>query len=213
MKTVASARQFAPRGGSAVAHLVSLSAMGEERNNPVNAITQRPRWLLAAFVTPVAIIGAAVALVRHFQNRPEHSYSCPGISFFAASGCVSLYLLKVLLLLVKNPRGEWELPGGRPEEGEDHAKALAREFAEELSLDVRISGQIDSYLFEVIPGRHVFIITYGCTLAGEFRPQLSDEHTEHCLRPVQRLSEIQLPVGYRRSIEAWHGRNLTKRCS
>jgi 8-oxo-dGTP pyrophosphatase MutT (NUDIX family) len=107
------------------------------------------------------------------------------------------------VLLVKNSRDEWELPGGRAEEGEDHARALSREFAEELSIDVRLSASIDSYLFEVIPGRHVVIVTYGCTLAGEFRPRISNEHTEHCLWPVKRLSEINLPLGYRRSIEAW----------
>ena len=43
-----------------------------------------------------------------------------------------------------------------------------REFAEELSIKVAMGAPIDSYLFEVIPGRHVFIVTYGCSLVGEF---------------------------------------------
>jgi 8-oxo-dGTP pyrophosphatase MutT (NUDIX family) len=107
------------------------------------------------------------------------------------------------VLLVKNSRDEWELPGGRIDEGEQHSQTLSREFAEELSLDVAMSTPIDSYLFEVIPGRHVFIVTYGCTLVGEFRPAVSDEHTEHCLWPVERLSELNLPIGYRRSVEKW----------
>jgi 8-oxo-dGTP pyrophosphatase MutT (NUDIX family) len=107
------------------------------------------------------------------------------------------------VLLVKNSRDEWELPGGRIDEGEDHAQTVSREFAEELSLDVAIRAPIDSYLFEVIPGRHVFIVTYGCTLVGEFRPALSHEHTEHCLWPVEWLSELNIPAGYRRSIENW----------
>jgi 8-oxo-dGTP pyrophosphatase MutT (NUDIX family) len=107
------------------------------------------------------------------------------------------------VVLVLNSRQEWELPGGRLENGEDHAQTLAREFAEELSVSVRVSGPIDSYLFEVIPGRHVFIVTYGCTLVGDFQPRISDEHTEHCLWPVDRLSELNLPAGYRRSVEAW----------
>jgi 8-oxo-dGTP pyrophosphatase MutT (NUDIX family) len=112
------------------------------------------------------------------------------------------------VLLLKNERGEWELPGGRPEKGEEHAETLAREFAEELSLNIRVSRQIDSYLFEVIPERHVFIITYGCMLGGEFAPKLSDEHKGHCLWPVDRLSELNnLPEGYRRSIEAWSERS------
>jgi 8-oxo-dGTP pyrophosphatase MutT (NUDIX family) len=107
------------------------------------------------------------------------------------------------VLLVKNPRGEWELPGGRPEAGENHQQALSREFTEELSIQVAVGNQIDSYLFEVIPGRHVFIVTYSCTLTADFTPVLSSEHVEHCLWPVDRLSELDLPVGYRRSIEKW----------
>jgi 8-oxo-dGTP pyrophosphatase MutT (NUDIX family) len=112
-------------------------------------------------------------------------------------------LLDGRVLLVKNSRDEWELPGGRGEAGEGHARTLEREFSEELSVDVVIADQIDSYLFEVIPGRHVFIITYGCTLVGEFKPEISHEHSEHRLWPVGRLSEINLPSGYRRSIKKW----------
>jgi 8-oxo-dGTP pyrophosphatase MutT (NUDIX family) len=107
------------------------------------------------------------------------------------------------VLLVHNSRDEWELPGGRAENGENHAQTLAREFSEELSINVCPGAQIDSYLFEVIPGRHVLIVTYGCTLLGEFNPKVSDEHTDHRLWPVDRLSEINLPPGYRNSVERW----------
>src|SRR6266478_2149598 len=55
------------------------------------------------------------------------------------------------VLLVKNSRDEWELPGGHPEEGEEHAQTLAREFMEELSIKISMSAPLDSYLFEVIP--------------------------------------------------------------
>jgi len=107
------------------------------------------------------------------------------------------------VVLVKNSRNEWELPGGRIDEGEDHAQTLSREFLEELSVEVAIAQPIDSYLFEVIPGCHVFIVTYGCTLTGNFAPRTSNEHVEHCLWPVARLSEINLPAGYRQSVEKW----------
>ena len=112
-------------------------------------------------------------------------------------------LLDGRVVLVKNPRDEWELPGGRADAGEEHAQTLAREFAEELAVAISVREAIDSYVFEVIPGRRVQIVTYGCTLAGQFNPRLSDEHTEHCLWPVDRLAEINLPDGYRRSIEKW----------
>jgi 8-oxo-dGTP pyrophosphatase MutT (NUDIX family) len=117
-------------------------------------------------------------------------------------------LLDGQVVLVKNPRNEWELPGGRVDAGEAHAQTLSREFAEELSLAIAVDAPIDSYVFEVIPGRHVQIVTYGCRLAGEFKPRISDEHTEHCLWPVERLSEINLPVGYRRSVEKWACRGV-----
>ena len=112
-------------------------------------------------------------------------------------------LLDGRVVLLKNERNEWELPGGRIDPGESHAQTLSREFAEELAIDVGVAELIDSYLFEVVPGRHVQIVTYGCTLAGAFAPRVSDEHTEHCLWPVGRLSEINLPAGYRRSVERW----------
>ena len=112
-------------------------------------------------------------------------------------------LLGDRIVLVKNPRNEWELPGGRADAGESHAQTLAREFEEELAIAVRVGEPIDSYVFEVIPGRQVRIVTYGCTLAGEFNPRISDEHTAHCLWPVGRLSEINLPAGYRQSVVKW----------
>ena len=107
------------------------------------------------------------------------------------------------VVLLRNDREEWELPGGRLEDGEDHAKTLLREFAEELAITIHVGPLINSYLFEVLPGRHVFIVTYGCSLVGDFQPKISDEHTEHRLWPVERLSELNLPAGYRSSIETW----------
>jgi 8-oxo-dGTP pyrophosphatase MutT (NUDIX family) len=122
-------------------------------------------------------------------------------------------LVEGQVLLVKNSRDEWELPGGRVDEGEEHSQTLSREFAEELSLEVAMTAPIDSYLFEVIPQRHVQIVTYGCALVGEFRPAISDEHVEYCLWPVDRLSELELPVGYRRSIEKWANAKSSERPS
>lgn len=112
-------------------------------------------------------------------------------------------LLEGGVVLVKNPRGEWELPGGRPDAGETPEATLAREFAEELALHVRVEGPIDSYSFEVIPGRTVRIATHGRTLRGAFAPRISDEHSTYCICPVSELRELNLPAGYRQSIERW----------
>ena len=107
------------------------------------------------------------------------------------------------VVLVRNDRSEWELPGGRMEAGETPQQALAREFVEELAVKVEPEKLIDSYVFEVIPSRFVSIVTYGCRLQGEFNPVLSDEHNALGLHAVADLEKIPLPAGYVRSIRAW----------
>ncbi len=107
------------------------------------------------------------------------------------------------VVLLRNDRGEWELPGGRMDPGETPEQTLAREFEEELSIRVEPQGIIDSYLFEVIPSEQVFIVTYGCRLLGEFAPVVSEEHTEFGLHALGDLGCIALPAEYARSIHAW----------
>jgi ADP-ribose pyrophosphatase YjhB (NUDIX family) len=106
-------------------------------------------------------------------------------------------------LLVRNDRSEWELPGGRLEIGETPEQALEREFEEELAVKVEALRLIDSYLFEVLPGKHVFIVTYGCRLRDGFAPALSDEHSAFGLYAPEELERIKLPEGYARSVRSW----------
>ncbi len=103
------------------------------------------------------------------------------------------------IVLLKNERDEWELPGGRIEEGESPEQCLAREINEELGLAVVVGAPLDTYLFEVIPGKHVFIATYACTLIGPYAPVISHEHTHMALFERTALPG-NLPTGYRRSI-------------
>ncbi|SFW82456.1 MULTISPECIES: NUDIX hydrolase [Pseudomonas] len=104
-----------------------------------------------------------------------------------------------LVVLMLNERDEWELPGGRIELGETAPQCLAREIAEELAVEVSVGAPLDSYLFEVIPGKHVFISTYRCQLLGDFMPTISHEHKEIGLFAPDQLP-VNLPGGYRQSI-------------
>ena len=106
---------------------------------------------------------------------------------------------EVVLLL--NEREQWELPGGRIELGESSVECLAREILEELNVRVHVGSPIDTYLFEVVPARHVFIATYRCVPFGPFEPSLSSEHKRIGLFAPSALP-ANLPHGYRSSIEA-----------
>jgi 8-oxo-dGTP pyrophosphatase MutT (NUDIX family) len=105
---------------------------------------------------------------------------------------------RVLLLL--NERGEWDLPGGRPDPGEDHRTALAREVREEAGLAVEVGALLDEHLFEVLPQRFVRIVAYACTLSGVRDVVLSHEHLDTRWIALAELGETidghPLPTGY-----------------
>jgi len=109
---------------------------------------------------------------------------------------------RVLLLL--NERSEWDLPGGRPDPGEDHRAALEREVREETGLGVQVGEALDEHLFEVLPGVVVRILPFACrpTEPGEVR--LSHEHLDAKWLPIDQLGDVvrghPLPACYRAAI-------------
>ncbi|CAN5416220.1 hypothetical protein BH10PSE6_BH10PSE6_44120 [soil metagenome] len=104
------------------------------------------------------------------------------------------------VLLLLNERSEWDLPGGRPEAGEDHRIALVREVREETGLDVTVGPLLGEHLFEVLPQRFVRIVAYACELVGASDVALSHEHLETRWVPLSELGETiagyRLPAGY-----------------
>jgi 8-oxo-dGTP pyrophosphatase MutT (NUDIX family) len=104
------------------------------------------------------------------------------------------------VLLLLNERDEWDLPGGRPDPGEDPRAALVREVLEETGLAVEVGALVDEHLFEVLPQRFVRIVAYACTLGTEGAVALSHEHREACWVELTALSERVagrlLPAGY-----------------
>jgi 8-oxo-dGTP diphosphatase len=104
------------------------------------------------------------------------------------------------VLLLLNERSEWDLPGGRPDAGEDHRAALVREVREEAGLSVEVGALLGEHLFEVLSQRFVRIVAYACSLAGARDFALSDEHVEMRWVPIAELGETiggyRLPAGY-----------------
>ena len=104
------------------------------------------------------------------------------------------------VLLLLNERNEWDLPGGRPDPGEDHRAALRREVREETGLEVEVGGALDEHLFEVLPGRFVRILPFACRLMGGDGVVLSHEHLETRWQALGSLGDWiaghPLPKGY-----------------
>ena len=61
------------------------------------------------------------------------------------------------VLLCRNDRGDWELPGGRPDRDEDDETCLRREMREETGLEVVVSELVTTYSFHVLPLHEVDI--------------------------------------------------------
>jgi ADP-ribose pyrophosphatase YjhB (NUDIX family) len=107
------------------------------------------------------------------------------------------------VLLCQNHRGEWELPGGRPERGESFPTCLRREIEEETGLPARVLDLIAAYPYEVHPRRWVNVVVYGCELAATAAPRASAEHRKVGFFRCTDLADMALADGYRSAIQLW----------
>lgn len=108
------------------------------------------------------------------------------------------------VLLLKNERDEWELPGGRIEIDETPEECVAREIVEETQWKVTTGPILDTWMYYIdAVERHVFIVTYGCYPESKAVPTLSHEHKQIGLFSETDLSSLRMPDGYRRSIATW----------
>lgn len=110
-----------------------------------------------------------------------------------------------LVLLLRNERDEWELPGGKLELGEDPARCAEREIIEEVGWEVAAGPLIDAWQYHIADGADVLVLTYGCYPAkGTGEPSVSHEHKEAGLFTDAAAAELRMPDGYKRSIAAWY---------
>lgn len=104
------------------------------------------------------------------------------------------------VLLLKNERDEWELPGGRLEHGESPAECVVREVAEETGLAISVRAPLEPYVYWPTPAAPVLILPFHCVCAGFEGLRLSEEHADIGTFAVDALEGLRLPPGYRRVV-------------
>jgi len=110
------------------------------------------------------------------------------------------------VILLRNERDEWELPGGKLEPSESPEGCLAREIAEELRLEVVPETILSSWIYTIVPGVSVLILEYGCLESSREEAVLSDEHKELRWFPLADIDALRMPEGYKASIRSWSAR-------
>ncbi len=96
------------------------------------------------------------------------------------------------VVLLRNERDEWELPGGKLEFGEDSAACMAREIGEEIGWRVSTRSLLDCWQYYIGEGRDVLIVTYGCHMASTAPPVVSSEHKQAALFAPGQVSGLTI---------------------
>ncbi len=107
------------------------------------------------------------------------------------------------IVLLKNEREEWELPGGKLDPGEQPQECLKREVIEELGIEVEIRSILDAWLYKIDEKNLVVIITYGCNDIKSTPLYLSHEHKALGLFEYDEIASLKMPAGYKESIRSW----------
>ena len=95
---------------------------------------------------------------------------------------------------------KWELPGGKPEAGEDLESCLLRETWEELRLHVRILEQLPHYDRE-FRNKHYRIQPYLCVMTGGTMELV--EHKDAVWQPIDKLFELDWGPAEEKVLQNW----------
>ncbi|MWA00647.1 NUDIX domain-containing protein [Actinomadura sp. LD22] len=93
--------------------------------------------------------------------------------------------------------------------GEAPEICVEREVQEELGLTVKVESIIDTWVYEITPMRHVFIVTYGAHYSGTETARSSHEHKALSIVPFEDAQRLRMPEQYKTSMRRWLARTRT----
>lgn len=109
--------------------------------------------------------------------------------------------------LRKNERSEWELPGGKLDEGEQPEETVIRELREELGLVVEVIDIIQSHLYIIETSKDenagVLVVTYLCKplkKSGDFEIEGEAGKAEFKKFLIGEIKELNMPQFYKDAI-------------
>ncbi len=116
--------------------------------------------------------------------------------------------------LRRNERDEWELPGGKIDEGEQPEQAVIRELEEELGFKTKVVDIIQAHLYTIKASKDeskgVLVVSYLCKLIekiGSFEIQGEAGKAEFKKFPVKDIPRLKMPRFYKDAIVKASGLN------
>lgn len=113
------------------------------------------------------------------------------------------------ILLIKNERDEWDLPGGKIENNENIIETLIREVKEELNITI---GNfkillVKKYLFRK---QEIIVIVYNSKITNEDPISLSFENLDYNFFSYEELNQLKLTTWAKDSIDKFKNTILIK---
>ena len=109
--------------------------------------------------------------------------------------------------LRSNERGEWELPGGKIDPGEQPTETVVREMREELGYEVAVNDLISAHMYTIeksIDESHgVLVLMYTCDItsrSGIFELDGEGGKAEFKAFPINEIAALNMPTFYKEAI-------------
>ncbi|NQU87286.1 MAG: NUDIX hydrolase [Mariniphaga sp.] len=114
------------------------------------------------------------------------------------------------ILLQKDHKGKWEMPGGKIQFGESPKEALRREVKEELGYgNIIINSLVDAWTFNVVVDEidYQFIVIVFNTESDNYQNDISQEHIDCRWISFDEVKDLNMRDGYKDAINKFRNDN------